>query len=306
LEQRINAYLDRIFRWSFLTKAERNRLREEMADHLYALVDDFEGKGCSEEEALAQAMTRFGTERDLRKALTKETYGWTGGTIVTVSAILAGLFLFSVICTLVRAEHVLLHFILLSPSLLLTLLLLTLGLTATRKTADRIGLLLSPLPFAAYLLQHLTLLFSLFSGASETSIIEFKNTVYPYFTERVYSALYATDIGGKPFMIGVAGFAVFGILLYLYCHNRRIAILPLLLSVGYTGWVIAAQSLNYALVKTFHGQPSQAFVDFYQYGFHVWTGQLDGLAVRLALAAVLWAVLRMADLNRRSRRLKQI
>jgi len=223
--EQMSQYVNQILKGSFLRQKEKDELREEMLAHLHASVHDLEQQGVEHEQAVTQSIERFGTPEQLRKQLTKETFGLTSTWIIRLAAI-------SLLCALLSLiGGVLLNqfgvhnrYIELSPSVGITGAGLSLSLLLTRKRMDRIVVVLAPVLFW---IGYLQAYFKLFIYSTEKiEIVLFKNLFFSGAYDGKNTSLYWELASvSSMFLIG------FALILYLISKNKVVSVLPFAWSI---------------------------------------------------------------------------
>ncbi|WP_248928362.1 permease prefix domain 1-containing protein [Paenibacillus hamazuiensis] len=147
----VETYLNRILKYSCLTRREQTDWKEEMRSHIECSIEELVSKGKEYTEAERLTLRSFGDPRMLRNHLTRETYGLSAGHIFFLA-----LSLFLIFCCSYIPSILVGHGSPLSPSLPMTGFIGTLLLLKTRKRMDRIGLGAAVIPFGLiYLLYKL-------------------------------------------------------------------------------------------------------------------------------------------------------
>ncbi|WP_052342677.1 permease prefix domain 1-containing protein [Bacillus sp. EB01] len=69
--ERINQFLDELYKESSLSLREKEEMKEEMRTHLLEHIEEAKSKGLTEDEAVSEALEQFGGEADIFEAGTK-------------------------------------------------------------------------------------------------------------------------------------------------------------------------------------------------------------------------------------------
>ncbi|MCM3781513.1 permease prefix domain 1-containing protein [Neobacillus mesonae] len=222
----IQVFLQRVFQYSFLSKNEKNDWIEEMSSHLHLSTEEYESQGYNKVQAVRLAIDSFGSPKEIRDSLTKETYGFKSSTVLFSIFISLTFFIISLIggVTLERFD---IHnrYIEIIPIVLISFFLLSVSVFYTRKSADRFCLLLTPLFFGLGYLQAYFNFMANVLGDGLTFLM-FYNLFFPG----------SYDYQGRlDYMyISVFFLSSLSLIIYMICKNRYIASLPFLLSAVYT------------------------------------------------------------------------
>jgi hypothetical protein len=211
----LKQYLNRIMKFTFLSKNEKVELKEEMESHLNSSIQLLQQDGLNRNDAIQQAMNNFGNPAQIRKQLTKEIYGLSIKTITILSVLFLSFFIF------IYHMDVLPDIRLLSPTLMLAIFIGVVSFLKTRKQIDRI---LIPFAFSPFIIVYLSNVF-------------FPNETFVWYLYFIVSFWFPMNVFGVIFLI------IFGIFLFIFSKSKYIAILPLLFSI--------AMNLCYLLRHTF-------------------------------------------------------
>ncbi|MDT9721033.1 permease prefix domain 1-containing protein [Paenibacillus sp. ClWae2A] len=222
----IEQYLDQVLRFTFLTKREKSEWREEMAAHLYSSVDHLKRQGLGETEAIERSIQQFGSISELRKTVTKETYGFNMKMIFGCA--LAGLLLFIVTLAgglIANRYGVHNRYIELMPIFWITVCALGACLVFTRKRVDRFCLLSVPLLFTLGYLQAYFQVMYHYWGEGLT---------FNMFEKLFFSGVLHTSGGLKSTLIASMFLSAQALGMFAISKNKYISILPFAFSIMYT------------------------------------------------------------------------
>ncbi|EPZ47965.1 permease prefix domain 1-containing protein, partial [Alicyclobacillus acidoterrestris] len=88
-------YFFSVFKGTYLSKREKQVWQEEMQDHLEESIEQAIKRGLTEEEAHASAFASFGTAREVRRRIIRETYGMSPRWFLTLSLLCLMVFVIS-------------------------------------------------------------------------------------------------------------------------------------------------------------------------------------------------------------------
>jgi hypothetical protein len=196
----LKQYLNRIMKFSFLSKHEKVELKEEMESHLNSSIQLLQQDGFNRNDAIQQAMNNFGNPAQIRKQLTREIYGLSIKTITILSVLFLSFFIF--------IYHM--NTGLLSPTLMLAAFIGIVSLLKTRKQIDRV---LIPIAFSPFILVYLSNVF-------------FPHEKFVWYLSFIVSFWFPMNFFGVIFL------TIFGLVLFIFSKNKYIAILPLLFSIA--------------------------------------------------------------------------
>ncbi|NEU62833.1 permease prefix domain 1-containing protein [Paenibacillus sp. ALJ109b] len=222
----IERYLDQVLRNTFLTKREKSEWREEMAAHLHSSTDHYRSQGYSEEQAIERSIQRFGSISELRRTVTKETYGFNMRTIIGCALASFILFIVTLVGGLAANQYgVHNRYIEIMPIVLITVSALSICICLTRKRVDRLCLLSLPLLFALGYLQAYFQIFVDYWG---------EGLSFTMFEKLFFSGSY--DISGRVEVMLIGDLFLFTqtLIIFAISKNRYISILPFVFSTMYT------------------------------------------------------------------------
>ncbi|WP_145321092.1 permease prefix domain 1-containing protein [Paenibacillus xylanexedens] len=276
----IEQYLDKVLRFTFLTKREKAEWREEMAAHLHSSVDYLKREGLSEVEAIESSIQQFGSISELRRTITKETYGFNMKTIIGYA--LAGLILFivSLVGGLIANQYVVHNrYIELIPILWITVCALIACLVFTRKRVDRLCLLSVPLFFTLGYLQAYFQVMYYYWGEGFT---------FNMFEKLFFSGVFHTSGGIEFTLIAAVFLAAQALIIFVISKNKYISILPFVFSILYTFVHMLMFSLYYACFGSdqFSSSVTQGYSVFLEGNVQ----RVMEMGMNLAMAALLFVL----------------
>ncbi|WP_067929173.1 permease prefix domain 1-containing protein [Alicyclobacillus shizuokensis] len=247
----IENYLKHIVHRSGLTRSEQAEWVAEMSTHLLDEVEHLKDTGLGEAEAVAKALRQFGSRREIRKQIARQTFGITLPVITSLSSVFFALFLLGVYLLYASIpsnpdpstwtswhENPWVRFfttrILISPSLMLALCLDTLMLVKTRCQRDRWALVLITCIFAALWL---------FMRISHNYY--FAGLLVPY--RNAYTVPFEL-LTATSYLI----LACLSVAMYLFTKNKDISRFPILFSLAIGLWVPVRDSVQYHLWQATH------------------------------------------------------
>ncbi|WP_067624765.1 permease prefix domain 1-containing protein [Alicyclobacillus acidiphilus] len=221
----IQSYLERVMRWSGLTKREKAEWIEEMSSHLNDEIQSLMKSGHDENDATKMALEKFGQPTVIRRKIAKETFGLSIPMIYGLSSLF--LIWFFIDLFIVHSQFPggwykrypdfsgyassIVSAIPNSPSLMLALCVSVLMLFKTRCLKDRASILLTlSILGVIWVLMRLPQSFNvneLLFGFRDLTIRE------PWVS------------------VITAVFIVWGLLLYLWTRNSWIGVIPTLISI---------------------------------------------------------------------------
>ncbi|GMA64136.1 permease prefix domain 1-containing protein [Alicyclobacillus fastidiosus] len=92
----IENYLKHIVHRSGLTRSEQTEWVDEMSTHLFDEVEHLKETGLEEAEAVEKALRRFGSRREIRKQIARQTFGVTLPVINSLASVFFVLFLLGI------------------------------------------------------------------------------------------------------------------------------------------------------------------------------------------------------------------
>lgn len=288
----IQAYLKRIVHRSGLSSNEQDEWVTEMSSHLFDEVEHLQNTGLGEPEAVEKALLRFGSWREIRKQIAKQTFGVTFPVIISLSTVFFALFLlgtYLLYATIVSNpnpstwgswhENPWVRFftatIPISPSLMLALCLGTLMLVKTRCRKDRWALAFITSTFGVlWLFMRLTRHYFL------------AGLLVPGWQGFHSAPLEVSDV--LPLCLSITT--------YLLTVNKHVSRFPLILSLAIGLWVPMRDAVQYHLWLATH------WSGFWGHHDPNWLGILFMVGMQLVLLIVLKYVFRAIDRLYRRRR----
>lgn len=244
----IENYLKRIVHRSGLTKNEQTEWVAEMSTHLFDEVEHLKETGLEEAEAAQKALRRFGSRREIRKQIARQTFGVTLPVTYSFATIFFVLFLLGIYLLYASIvsnpdpstwaswhENPLVRFfttkIPISPSLMLALCLDTLMLVKTRCQRDRWALVVITGVFAAvWLLMRMS---------------------HHYYLAGLLVPGWQ-DFHSVPLEISDIPLLCLSIATYLFTKNKFVSRFPILLSLAIGLWVPIRDTVQYHLWLATH------------------------------------------------------
>ncbi|MCL6445003.1 MAG: permease prefix domain 1-containing protein [Alicyclobacillus sp.] len=244
----IENYLKHIVRRSGLTRSEQAEWVAEMSTHLLDEVEHLKDTGLGEAEAVEKAIRRFGSRKEIRKQIARQTFGITLPVITSLSSVFFALFLLGIYLLYASIpsnpdpstwtswnENPWVRFfttrIPISPSLMLALCLDTLMLVKTRCQRDRWALVLITCIFAALWL--------------------FMRISHHYYLAGLLVPGWQ-DPRSVPFEVADILLLCLSVGIYLFTKNKSISRFPILLPLAIGLWVPIRDSVQYHLWLATH------------------------------------------------------
>ncbi|MFD1674074.1 permease prefix domain 1-containing protein [Alicyclobacillus fodiniaquatilis] len=248
----IDVYLRHVIKGTYLRKREREAWIEEMQSHLKDSVKYYRVTGLSDEQAHQRAITSFGTPKELRQQIVRETFMMPPRWFM-VAAVLCLLSLGVALFTNMRFDDVVVstgnpyhwefihnykvvtwlhHYFPLNPARWAALGIMCFMMIFTRKQTDRLAVLVSWIPCCVALLP---------SNISLTSIIGSQRVIFSAFP--IIQSVNIASIYEFVMLI------LFGALLYLWTDNRVISLTPWLISMTLTTYAFVWRTVQSTLWK---------------------------------------------------------
>ncbi|GEO27893.1 hypothetical protein AAC03nite_36780 [Alicyclobacillus acidoterrestris] len=237
-------YFYSVFKGTYLSKREKQVWLEEMQGHLEASIEQAIKRGLTEHEAHASAFASFGTAREVRRRIIRETYGVSPRWFLTLSLLCLTVFVTSLFVQM-RMNDVIPSTLTPIPTprwvvywnhnLFLSHLQAWIGLAVllfmyvfTRKRSDRIAVFLSLTPFCiVWLIGRMTHEFSMSS--------------------MVFAGYPIMAPLGPPEMTGYLMLLAVCLAVYTWTRNRIVSLTPWILSIILTIWPILRDTVQTAL-----------------------------------------------------------
>ncbi|MCF8564617.1 permease prefix domain 1-containing protein [Alicyclobacillus tolerans] len=281
----IENYLKYIVHRSGLTKGEQTEWVAEMSTHLFDEVEHLKETGLEEGEAAQTALRRFGSRKEIRKQIARQTFGVTLPVINSFASIFFALFLLGIYLLYASIqsnpdpstwaswhENPWVHFfttkIPISPSLMLALCLDALMLVKTRCQRDRWALVLITGIFAALWL--------------------FMRISHHYYLAGLL--IPGWNVQSAPLGVSDILLLCLSVATYFFTKNKSISRFPILLSLAIGLWVPIRDTVQYHLWLTTHWNGF--------WGHHdpnSWLGILLMVGIQLLLLVLLKYVFRAID-----------
>ncbi|QQE79078.1 permease prefix domain 1-containing protein [Alicyclobacillus sp. SO9] len=239
-----DSYFSKIFKGTYLSKRERRNWKEEMQGHLEEAVQSGIKRELNQEEASKSALASFGTVKEVRRHIVRQTYGISPNWFLASSALFLTIFMISMFVQM-RAQDIIPatmkhlptpNWVLLwNTNPFLSHLQAWLGfavaffmLIYTRKRTDRIALFLSLAPF--YIIWFIVRI------AHQFSLDAVIFAEYPIFQ----------PLGG-PELAGYLLLLVLSLASYAWTGNRKVGLAPWILSIALTIWPMLRDTVQTAL-----------------------------------------------------------
>ncbi|WP_067620981.1 permease prefix domain 1-containing protein [Alicyclobacillus acidiphilus] len=241
---RLDDYVSQILRHTYLSKREKRAWKEEMLSHLVEAKTSAENRGLTEDEAIAKAMAAFGTVREVRRRIVRETYGVPPYWFVSLSIACLVVFGVSLFANM-RWHDVIPGTTQQIPTpkwvlwwndnpaaahaqLFVGLAVVFFMLVYTRKSVDRAAVFASLAPFVlVWFLGKLTHQYSL-----HTMVFASWPILAPF---------------GASEFVGYVLLLIVCLALYLWTRNRAVSLVPWILSIVLTVWPILRDTVQTAL-----------------------------------------------------------
>ncbi|WP_436663812.1 permease prefix domain 1-containing protein [Alicyclobacillus acidoterrestris] len=243
----IDGYLREVVKGTYLRKRERETWVKEMQSHLEDSVQNYQVIGLPNEQAYQKAITSFGTPRELRQQIVRETFmisprWFIMATILCIFSLGVALFTNMRFDDVVVStgnpdgwkmipNHVVVtwlhHYFPLNPARWATLGIMCFMMIFTRKQTDRLAVLVSWIPCCVSLLP---------SSISLPFIKESQRVIF--------SAFLITQPVNIASIYEFVMLIMFGTLLYLWAHNLVVSLTPWLISMTLTTYVFVWRTVQ--------------------------------------------------------------
>lgn len=239
-----DSYFSKVFKHVYLSKRENQAWREEMQGHMEEAVESAINNGMTKEEAYESALVSFGSVKEVRHRIIRETYGLSPSWFLISSSLCFIIFLVSLFVQM-RVGDVIPTTMkpMLTPKWVvlwnnnpfpshiqawLGLAVVLFMLIYTRKRSERIAVFLSLAPFfVVWLFVRMTHDFSL-------SSMMFAG--YP-----IMEPLGASEMAGYVLLFVVC------LAIYIWTQNRKVSLTPWIISISLTIWPILRDTVQTAL-----------------------------------------------------------